>query len=138
MAQGININPFEASALSLAFLGDSVYETAVRTKVLEKCGGSLKELNNMSGRYTCAKAQSIMIMTLEPELSEHEKSVYKRGRNAKSVSAPKSCSISEYRHATGFEALIASLYIEGNEARIDELVSKGMDIIDGCYEARNS
>ena len=130
MAQGIKIDSSQVSPLSLAFLGDSVYETPVRTKVLEACRGSLKELNNLSGRYTCAKAQSAIIMTLEKELTEAEISVYKRGRNAKSVSAPKSCSISEYRHATGFEALIGSLYLDGNFERIDELVNKGMSIIE--------
>lgn len=133
MAQSIKIDSSQVSPLSLAFLGDSVYETAIRAKVLEECKGSLKELNNQSGRYTCAKAQSAIIMTLEKELTEAEISVYKRGRNAKSVSAPKSCSISEYRHATGFEALIGSLYLDENYERIDELADKAISIIKEKY-----
>lgn len=115
------------SPLNLAFIGDSVYELIIRNKVLAGYNGSVKEVNARAGRFTCATAQSRMILALEGDLTEEELRIYKRGRNAKSVSAPKSCTISEYRHATGFEALLGYLFLADRHDRLLELVEKALE-----------
>jgi len=133
MAQAIDgpkINPNDVSPLNLAFIGDSVYETIIRTKVLVERNSNLKDVNLRANRYTTAKAQSRMAVLIEDKLSDHERSIFKRGRNAKSVSAPKSCTIGEYRHATGFESLIGYLYLEGNIGRLQEIIELATDLYD--------
>ena len=115
------------SNLSLAFLGDSVYELVIRNLALLKHNGNAGDLNHITKEYTNAKAQAAISELLLEELSEEEMHIYKRGRNAKSVSAPKSCSISEYRRATGLEALFGHLYLDGKISRITELITKGLE-----------
>ena len=112
---------------ALAFLGDSVFEVAVRSRIVRECEGNAEELNKRSKALTNAKAQAQMAISLMEELTEEEMSVYKRGRNLKSLTAPKSCTISEYRRATGLEALIGYLYLEEKTDRIAELVRIGIE-----------
>ena len=112
---------------ALAFLGDSVFEVAVRSRIVRECEGNAEELNKRSKALTNAKAQAQMAISLMEELTEEEMSVYKRGRNLKSLTAPKSCTISEYRRATGLEALIGYLYLEEKTERIAELVRIGIE-----------
>ena len=121
MAQEIIPNKTISSA-ALAFLGDSVFELTIRTRIVRECEGNVQELNRRSKALTNARAQAQMAIHLLGQLTEEELAVYKRGRNLKSLTAPKSCSISEYRRATGLEALMGYLYLEGRESRIRELV----------------
>lgn len=114
---------------ALAFLGDSVFEVAVRSRIVRECEGNAEELNKRSKALTNAKAQARMADALMVRLTEEETAVYKRGRNLKSLTAPKSCTISEYRRATGLEALIGYLYLEERYERIGELVGTGIRII---------
>lgn len=114
---------------ALAFLGDSVFEVAVRSRIVRECEGNAEELNKRSKALTNAKAQARMADALMERLTEEETAVYKRGRNLKSLTAPKSCTISEYRRATGLEALIGYLYLEERYERIGELVGTGIRII---------
>ena len=122
-----NIDPNSVSSLTLAYLGDSVYELIVRTFALKRHNGNANEVNRCAKSFSNAAAQAMIAGLLLDELSEKELQVYKRGRNAKSVSAPKSCSISEYRRATGLEALCAYLYLSGNPQRAFELVQSGIE-----------
>ena len=69
-----------------------------------------------------AQTQARMAESILESLSEEELSVYKRGRNAKSYSVAKNASVSDYRRATGFEALIGYLYLQDKEDRVIELV----------------
>lgn len=129
MAQKIEISkqdPNIVSPLNLAFIGDSVYELVIRNRVLSEHNTNLKELNTLSQTLTKAKTQNRIIRALEKYLTDEEMKIYKRGRNAKSVSTPKSCSVSEYRHATGFEALIGYLYLKDDISRIVELIDIGI------------
>lgn len=123
MAQKIN----NMSSAALAFLGDSVYELNIRNRVVNECEGSADELNKKSKALTNAKAQALIANVWQEMLTEEEMAVYKRGRNFKSISAPRSCSISEYRRATGVEALLGYLFLEGRTERIDELISAGIE-----------
>ena len=133
MAQKINLpkqDPEKVSPLNLAFIGDSVYEVVIRNKVLNDFNGSLNEVNKMAKHYAMAQTQSKIMHLIENELSEKEIQIFKRGRNAKGVSAPKSCTISEYREATGFESLIGYLYLKNNSDRVIELVYKGIELLE--------
>ena len=133
MAQEINILPIgeldanTVSNLSLAFLGDSVYELVIRNLALLKLNGKAGDLNHITKEYSNAKTQAQIIELLQDDLTEEEMHIFKRGRNAKSVSAPKSCSISEYRRATGLESLLGHLYLDGRLDRVVELVKTGIE-----------
>ncbi len=123
MAQKV-ISP---SSLQLAFLGDAVYELYVREHVLTEVSGHVDKLNKHSKKMSMAVTQAKIadILVADGVLTEEELTVFKRGRNAKSASVPKSCSPSEYRRATGLEALMGHLFLEDNKARIKELLSYG-------------
>lgn len=115
------------SSAALAFLGDSVFEINIRNRVVNECEGSADKLNIRSKALTNAKAQAKMADFLTEFMTEEEMAVFKRGRNLKSLSTPKSCSISEYRRATGLEALMGHLYLENRTDRINELIDKALD-----------
>ena len=139
MAQKITVAPEQEtvqkySSAALAFLGDSVYELNIRSRILKEHRGNAGSLNNRSKALTNAKTQSRMAKALADILTEEEMSVYKRGRNYKSPSVPKSCSVGEYRRATGLEALIGYLFIVGRHDRIEELISEGIEKLDGSHE----
>lgn len=110
------------SSAALAFLGDAVYELQIRSRVVEECDGSAAVLNKRVKALTNAKAQASLAELLKEKLTEEEMSVYKRGRNLKALSAPRSCSISEYRRATGIEALMGYLFLTDQNERIKELL----------------
>ena len=120
-------NPLTVSSRSLAFLGDAVYELKIRKRAIDEYNGSVGELNSMTKELVSAKAQSKIADALLDFLTEDEIRIYKRGRNVKSVPAPHSCSISEYRKATGLEALLGYLYLEGKESRIDEIIAHALE-----------
>ena len=93
------------SPLTLAYIGDAVYDVVIRTVVVERANRAANELHKRTIKYVQAGAQAAMIEALLEELTEDEVAVYKRGRNAKSYTSAKNASIQDYRKATGFEAL---------------------------------
>ncbi len=127
MAQ--KIDPASVSSLTLAYVGDSVYELAVRTYALQEHNTNPNEVNKAAKELSRATRQAVMAELLSDEFTEQEMHIFKRGRNAKSVSAPHTCTISEYRRATGLEALLGYLYLDGNEARVWELVTLGIRLL---------
>ena len=131
MAQEVktHVDPDSVSSLTLAYVGDSVYELIVRTMALEAHNGNANDVNKFAKSYSNAQMQAKIADSLLEEFTEKELQVYKRGRNAKSVSAPRTCTISEYRRATGLEALCAYLYLKGDAARAHELIKLGMEKI---------
>lgn len=111
------------SPLVLAYIGDSVYEVFTRKKVL--CinpNMPAHKLHKENVKYVKAKAQSDAMERIEPMLSEQELAIYKRGRNAKSGTVPKNADLTEYRRATGFEALIGYLELSGQTERLLEIM----------------
>lgn len=119
----------EYSPLALAYIGDAVYEIFIRTYVLKKGNAPVNKLHKAAREFVRASAQAQMYHLIEPQLREQEKDVLRRGRNAKSISAPKNGDIGEYRHATGLEALIGYLYIKGDIERINELIELGLGML---------
>ncbi len=109
------------SPLSLAFLGDSVYELKVREKILLSANMPASKLHSLKVSRVCAEYQSRAVEVLIPVLSEKEEAVLKRGRNATGNTVPKHASAVDYRRATGLECLFGYLHLIGEEQRIAEL-----------------
>ncbi|MBQ9063827.1 MAG: ribonuclease III [Blautia sp.] len=114
------------SPLTLAYLGDAVYEIVVRTALVKKGNCPVNRLNQMASSLVKASAQSAVAASIEPLLSDEEASVYRRGRNAHSYTMAKNASMSDYRRATGVEALVGYLYLQGKTDRILELLKAGL------------
>ena len=117
--------PGELSPLILAYIGDAVYEVVVRQIELSKGNRPIVKLHRASIKRVNAGTQAELIELIEPELSEEELSIYKRGRNAKAATSAKNASIGDYRKATGFEALMGYLYISNRSDRMLELINSG-------------
>ncbi|MBQ6614416.1 MAG: Mini-ribonuclease 3 [Clostridia bacterium] len=109
---------------SLAYLGDCVFELWVREKLISGGMMGVGRLNEASHEYVTAKKQSAAFHKIEDILTEDEITVFKRGRNSPHLSVPKSASGAEYRTATGFEALCAYLWLEGEKERMYEILEK--------------
>ena len=116
-------DPRQLNSLALAYIGDAIYEVYVREHVLSDGQVKPQQLHNHAVHYVAAHAQaSILHHWLDSDmLTEEEIAVVKRGRNAKSKSTPKNMSMSDYRHATAFEALIGFLYLMKQEERLQQL-----------------
>ena len=108
------------SPLQLAYIGDSVYELLVRSYLITK-GIAVKDLHKATTSYVKAKAQAKFAHGLEEKLSEEEKAIIKKGRNAKSNTSPKNTDIIDYKYATGFECLFGYLYLMNLDERIEQL-----------------
>ena len=115
------------SPLTLAYIGDAVYEIVIRTIIVEKGNAPVNKLHHRASSFAKAAAQREALERILPILTDEEEAVYKRGRNAKSYTSAKNASIIDYRIATGFEALIGFLYLEGRNERLLELVKAGID-----------
>ena len=120
----------EYSPLTLAYIGDCVFDLVVKNLVIHKGNRQVQKLHQETSRYVQASAQSQMMRTIQQHLTEEEHAVYRRGRNTKSVSAAKNLSITDYRRATGFEALIGYLYLKKEWKRLLELVKIGLDSLE--------
>lgn len=114
------------SPLTLAYVGDAVYEVVIRTVIAERANRAANELHKRAVKYVQAGAQATMITALQEILTEDELAVFKRGRNAKSNTSAKNASITDYRKATGFEALIGFLYLTDQMDRVLYLIKEGI------------
>ena len=117
----------EYSPLTLAYIGDGIYDLIIRTLVINKGNKQVQKLHLETSALVNAGTQSKMMRVLQEQLTEEEHAVYKRGRNAKSVSPAKNQSVTDYRRATGFEALLGYLYLKKEWQRILDLVKMGLD-----------
>lgn len=118
------------SPLALAFMGDAVFELMVRTMVVTAGNTAPEKLHKRTTRLVRAESQAIMGHGILDELSEEEQSVYRRGRNAQSYTHAKNASVSDYRHATGLEALFGYLYLMGRQDRMVELIRRCVEIFE--------
>lgn len=118
------------SPLTLAFIGDCVYDLIIRTVIVERANRAPSSLHKTKSAIVKAQSQAQMIEALLPELTPEEQSAYRRGRNAKSYTTAKNASIGDYRKATGFEALIGYLYLQDKMERILWIVKRGLELTD--------
>ena len=114
------------SPLTLAYIGDAVYELIVRTIYVKQANCQTQKLHQRVTACVSAKAQAKMADALEPLLTEEEAGVFRRGRNSKPYTKAKNASMEEYLTATGFEALVGYLYLKKEYARLNELVARGL------------
>ena len=126
------VNADSYSPLTLAYMGDCVYEMTIRTLLVSRGNAPVNTLNRKASNLAKASSQSRMISALiESEaLTEEEIAVYKRGRNAKSFSTAKNATVNDYRRATGYEALIGWLYLSGQSRRALEIIKRGFEAVD--------
>ena len=120
------VEPEGYSPLTLAYIGDSIYDLIIKTLVINEGNRQVQKLHQKTSSYVQASAQSKMMRTIQEHLTEEEHGIYKRGRNAKSVSPAKNQSITDYRRATGFEALMGYLYLKKDWKRLLDLVKIGL------------
>lgn len=120
----------EYSPLTLAYIGDGIYDLVIRTLVINRGNKQVQKLHQETSALVQASAQSRMMRVLQEKLTEEEHAVYKRGRNAKSVSPAKNQSVTDYRRATGFEALMGYLYLKKDWKRMLELIRDGLESLE--------
>ncbi len=112
---------YSYSPLTLAFLGDSVYDTMIREYLLLQANMPVAKLHSAKIKLVCAEFQSKAYDIICEKLSERELTVLKRGRNATGNTVPKHADAAEYRRATALECLFGYLYITGENDRLSEL-----------------
>ena len=115
------------SPLTLAYMGDAIFELVVRTVLVERKNTQAEKLHKAATKIVKAETQALLIEAVKDDLTEEELAVYKRGRNAKAVTRAKNATMSEYRRATGFEALMGYLYLKGDMERMIKLIRLGVE-----------
>ena len=115
------------SPLALAYIGDGVFDLIIRSLVVGKGNTSANRLHHRTSQIVKAKTQAEMTAVLEPHLTPEEADIYRRGRNAKSPTMAKNATVSDYRKATGLEALIGYLYLRDEMERIVLLVKMALE-----------
>ena len=114
------------SPLTLAYIGDGVYELIIRTILVKKGNCPVNRLHKKASSLVKAGAQSAIMEVIEEKLTPEELSVYRRGRNAHSPTMAKHATMADYRRATGFEALMGYLYLKEDYTRMLTLVRIGI------------
>ena len=114
------------SPLTFAYIGDAVFEIIIRTAIVEQGQRPANVLHKHKAKIVCAKTQAKMLVY--EELSEEEQDIYRRGRNAKIHSMAKNASLSDYKKATGFEALCGYLFLADNMERVIVIVKRALDL----------
>ena len=120
--------------LVLAYVGDSVYDTFVRTLLVSGGHGQVAKLHKMSVEFVKAKAQADILGKINQLLTPEEQDIVRRGRNSKSTTMPKNADVFDYRYATGFEALIGFLYLTGQIDRLMEIIRLVIDVKTGSQK----
>ncbi len=122
------------SPLTLAYMGDAAYEIVIRTMLVDMGNRQPSKLHRLSSGLVKAGTQAAMAEAVLPMLTEAEKQVYLRGRNAKSPTMAKHATVADYRRATGFEALMGYLYLTGEHRRMIDLIYEGLAAVRGKKE----
>ena len=120
----VDVNSY--SPLTLAYIGDSIYDLIIKSLVINQGNRQVNKLHKETSMYVQASTQSLMMRAMQEELTEEEHAVYKRGRNAKSYTMAKNATMSDYRKATGCEALVGYLYLTERYERLTELIHTGL------------
>lgn len=115
----------QLNGIVLAYIGDAIYEVAVRQHLLESGIVKPNKLHRTATHYVSAKAQAALVeqMLAQEMLTETEQMYFKRGRNAKSHTSAKNTSVLTYRISTGFESLMGYLHLSQQEERLNELIN---------------
>ena len=122
----------QLNALALAYMGDAVYEQAIREHLLRSGRAKPNILHRQSTTFVSAKAQAMVLKRITEEgfLTEAELAIMRRGRNAKSGSVPKNTDVQTYNFSTAFEAVLGWLYLKEEQARLNEIISYAIEIVE--------
>ncbi|MDE7321649.1 MAG: ribonuclease III [Lachnospiraceae bacterium] len=115
------------SPLTLAYIGDAVFEIIVRTLIVEKGQRAANTLHRHATKIVCAQTQAKLADMVYESLTEEEQDIYRRGKNTKIHSSAKNASLADYRKATGFEALCGYLFLKDNTVRITQIVRQAFE-----------
>ena len=124
------VRPNEYSPLTLAFIGDSVFDVIIKSVMVERANCQVNKLQTRTSKIVKATSQALMVDALKDELTEEEATILRRGRNAKPYTKAKNASYGEYCKATGLEALVGYLYLKGETERLVKLVKIALDKAD--------
>lgn len=119
----IDTNPKQMSPLTLAFIGDAVFELMVREYIATLAPQKIGDLHKKCVSLVNASTQASVAFSLIEHLSPEEVDIFKRGRNAKTAHKPRNKTSEEYHTATGLEALFGYLYIKGDTKRLKSIFS---------------
>lgn len=122
-------NPHLLPPLALAYVGDAVYELAVRRYLIENGLVRARRLHQQAVKYVRAGAQAKVLRALLEMLTEEEAAIVRRGRNAPVLHVPKGSNATEYSYSTAFECLIGFLYLKGNMARLNQILQRVSAIV---------
>lgn len=117
------------SALTLAHVGDGVYELLARSAVAARGGLKVADAHRQTVALVSAPAQARAMEALLPLLTDEEKRFFTRGRNAKPHTTPRHCTLKEYAWATGLECLFGALYLQGRTDRVLELWNRVLEVL---------
>jgi len=129
--------PQSLPVLALAYVGDTVYDLYVRTKLLHELDTDAHGLHLAAAKLVCAHGQAEAYFRVEPLLTVGELATFRRGRNAHSGTVPRNASVTEYRIATGFEALLGYLFLSGDDIRLDEIMQHALQMENGKLKIEN-
>ena len=127
-----DIDVKQIKALALAYMGDAVYEQAIREHLLRSGRVKPNVLHREATHYVSAKSQAAILKMMQASgfLTEEEEAVMRRGRNAKSGSVPKNTDVVTYNYSSGFEAVIGYLHLLGRTERVQEIISEAIRFIE--------
>ena len=123
-------NPESYSPLALAYIGDSIFDVMVRTIEVSRANKQVNKYHKDVSKIVCAGAQAKMILAIREQLTEEEHVIYKRGRNANSYTKAKNATRTDYRNATGFEAVLGYLYLKEDFERLTDIVKMGLAVLE--------
>lgn len=124
-----NLDIREYNIKTLAYMGDAVYELYVREHIVRNSRELASKLHKKTIKYVSAKAQEYIINNIYECLTEEEKEIYKRGRNASANTVPKNTDVVTYKKATGFESIIGYLYFTGQNRRLKDIINQSITLI---------
>jgi ribonuclease-3 family protein len=131
-----DIDVKQLNALALAYMGDAVYEQAVREHLLRSGRVKPNVLHKQATSYVSAKSQAAVVKMMQQSefLTEEEQAIVRRGRNAKSGSVPKNTDVVTYNYSSGFEAVIGYLHLLGRIERVEQIIAESIAFIEGPKE----
>jgi len=119
----------QINTTALAYLGDAVYEVAIRKYIMETGQYNADRLHQIAVRYVCAEGQATAIKKIMDELTEEEQALVRRARNRKITSKPRNVAPITYKWATAFEAFVGYLHLAGEQERMDWFIDRAISIV---------
>ncbi|MGI6424072.1 MAG: Mini-ribonuclease 3 [Tepidanaerobacteraceae bacterium] len=122
----INFDINSISALALAFVGDSVFDLFIRTKLVGS-GKKVRDLHREAVGFVKASSQAEILRNIESTLTQKERDIVRNARNAKVNTVPKNADIMDYHYSTAFEALLGYLFLTGQKERLNDILQKSFE-----------